>query len=47
MGVMISLTLLLVAAMLGARRLETEFDREIGSQQAIQVMNQSEPHSGV
>ena len=46
MSVMISVILLLVAAVLGAWRLETEFDREAQSQSAIHVVEQSEYRSG-
>jgi len=41
MGVMISIILLLTAAVIGAWRLETEFDRETRSQPATQTVKQS------
>ena len=42
MSIMISVILLMGAAILGAWRLETEFDRETRSLPAIQTVNQSE-----
>ena len=45
MGVMISVILLLGAAVLGAWRLETEFDREFRSQPVTQTVKQSDYQS--
>ena len=45
MGIAISVILLLGAAVLGAWRLETEFDRESRSQLAIQTLKQSDDQS--
>jgi hypothetical protein len=45
MDVMISIILLVVAAALGARRLETEFDRESRSQAVVQTVKQSDYRS--
>ena len=42
MGMMISIILLLVAAVLGAWRLETEFDREIRSQPSMEIVKRSD-----
>ena len=42
MGMMISIVLLLGAAVLGAWRLETEFDRETRSQPAMEVLKRSD-----
>jgi len=45
MGVMISIILLLGAAVLGAWRLETEFDRESRPQPVTQTVKQSDYQS--
>jgi hypothetical protein len=45
MGVMISIILLLVATVLGAWRLETDFERENHPQPAFQGLDSLELHS--
>jgi hypothetical protein len=43
MGLMISVVLLLGASVLGAWRMETEFDREARSLSAIHPVDQTDP----